>query len=147
MGMFDTIIKIPVKCPRCGDTEPKSAQNKSGPQWLAIYEFGKDRIPLHWDYNITKKNKIISGIATCKNCKAETNAKFDEIVEEMKKSDKYVIPPDAKYLVEGKFDGEDTLKIALDRLDDFYGGNHHIELFDVEIDIVDEIAVSVRTKL
>lgn len=142
MGMYDTINNVPVKCPRCGDTGPKSVQIKSGPQNLDEYEFGKDEIPINWTYKyygsvIDRKKRIIGGIATCEKCKEELKKKMDELIQEAKNKKEIKVPKGdgPKYLVECEIDGKDALKVILDRLDGVYGDDRNIELFDVAISL------------
>lgn len=146
MGMFDTIYNVPVKCPRCGDAGPKSVQIKSGPQNLNEYEFGKDEIPINWTYEyygsvIDRKKRIIRGIATCGKCKEESKKKMDELIQEANDKKEIKIPEGEgeregemhRYLFECEIDGKDALKVMLNRLDEAYGGNRNIELFEVAI--------------
>jgi len=82
MGMYDTIFNVPIKCPRCGDPEPKEVQIKSGPQTLFAYDFGKDEIEVDWTYTyygsiVDKDKKIIRGIATCNKCNEEAMKKIE----------------------------------------------------------------------
>ena len=140
MGMFDTIHSVPVKCPRCGDEELKSVQIKSGPQRLDSYEFGKDNIDIDWDYEcygsvIDRDKRIIRGIAICNKCRKESQAKMEELVQEAKNKKELKIPEGegSKYLFQCQINGEDALKVILDRLDDSYGGDRYIELFDVTV--------------
>ncbi len=82
MGMYDTIFNVPIKCPRCGDSEPKEVQIKSGPQTLSAYDFGNDEIEIDWAYTyygsiVDKDKKIIRGIATCEKCSEEANKNIE----------------------------------------------------------------------
>lgn len=140
MGMYDTINNVPVKCPRCEDTGPKSVQIKSGPQGLLTYEFGKDEIPINWTYEyydavIDRKKRIIGGIATCNKCKEESKKKMDELIQEAKNKKEIKVPDGEgpKYLIECEIGDRGALGVILDRLDDAYGGNRNIELFNVAI--------------
>ncbi len=138
MGMYDTIDNVSVKCPRCGDTGLKSVQIKSGPQNLFEYEFGKEKILINWTYEyygsiIDVDKKIIRGIATCDKCKEESSAKMNELVQEAKNKGEIEAPEGAKYLFECEIDGKDALGVILKRLDDIYGGNRNIVLFEVAI--------------
>lgn len=152
MGMFDTIHNVPVNCPRCGDEEPKSAQIKCGPQAMNNYTFGEDEIDIDWDYPyyssiIDKDKKIIGGIATCENCKNEAKEMMRELVQEAKNKGEIKVPEgeESKYLFECEIDEKDALSVISQRLDDIYGGNRNIELFDVAITIGDNnVAISVE---
>lgn len=62
MGMFDIICNVPIKCPRCGDEEPKSVQIKCGPQIMRRYVFGENEIDIDWNYSYYKDKKIIRGV-------------------------------------------------------------------------------------
>jgi len=140
MGMFDTIINVPVKCPRCGDIKPKSVQIKSGPQDLIEYEFGKDEIPINWTYEyydaaIDRKKRIIRGIATCEKCKEESNKKMDELIQEANDKKEIKVPEGEgpKYLFNCEIDGKNAFGVMLNRLDKVYGGNKNIDSFKVAI--------------
>ena len=140
MGMFDTIYNVPIKCPRCGDEGPKSVQIKSGPQRLDSYEFGKDKIDIDWDYEyygsvIDREKLLIRGIATCNRCREESHAKMEEVIQEAKNKKEIKVPEGegSKYLFECEINGEDALRVILNRLDDVYGGDRSIELFEVAI--------------
>lgn len=78
MGMFDTICNVPVKCPICGNEEPKSVQIKSGLQTLENYKFKEDKIDINWDHGsvIDKEKRIIRGIAICNKCMGDKDT-FD----------------------------------------------------------------------
>lgn len=150
MGMFDTIFGIPVKCPRCGDENGKSAQIKNGPQYLERFEFGKDKIPMHWDYGyygsiiqkFNKENGKIRGIAECTKCRERVNNQMDEIISGYKKEGKLKCPEGVQLLIECEIEGKDALKVVLDDLDNAYGGNHYSEyLFDISIKIENSVAV------
>ena len=138
--MFDTIYNVPVKCPICGDEGLKSVQIKSGPQMLGTYEFGKDKIDIDWDYDcygsvIDREKLIIRGIATCNKCREEYKVKMEELIQEAKNKMEIKVPEGEgpKYLFECQINREDALKIISNRLDDAYGGNRNIELFEVAI--------------
>lgn len=154
MGMFDIIYNLPVKCPRCGDETPKSAQIKCGPQVMDRYTFGEDEIDIDWDYPyylaiIDKDKKIIGGIATCENCKKEAQEMMDKLVQEAKNKGEIKVPEgdEPKHLFEYEIDGKSALWVILRRLDDVYGGNRNIELFDVAITLNDDnMAISVRPR-
>lgn len=138
MGMFDTIYNIPVSCPRCGDSELKSAQIKPGPQNLEEYEFGKDKICIDWSYEyygsiIDKEKSIILGIATCNRCRKETQKKMSELIDEARKKGELKCSEDSKYLFECEINGEDAFRVISKRLDNTYNGDKNIELFDVAI--------------
>jgi hypothetical protein len=138
MGMFDTIYNVPVKCPRCGDEGPKSVQIKSGPQNLFEYEFGKDKIDIDWTYEyygsiIDKDKRIIRGIATCEKCREETNKKMDDLIKDAKRKGEIKVPEGGEYLFQCEIEGKNALGVILKRLDDIYGGNKNIEIFDVAI--------------
>lgn len=140
MGMYDTIQCVPIKCPRCGDEGQKSVQIKSGPQRLDSYEFGKDKIDIDWDYEyygsiIDREKRIIRGIATCNKCREESQTKMEELIQEAKNKKEIKVPEGEgpKYLFECEINGEDALKVILNRLDDAYRGDRYIELFDVAI--------------
>ncbi len=138
MGMFDTIVNIPVTCPRCGDSELKSAQIKPGPQNLEEYEFGKDKICINWCYEyydsiIDKEKRIIRGIATCDRCRKETKEKMSELIDEAREKGELKCPEGSKYLFECEINGEDAFRVISKRLDDAYNGDKDIELFDVAI--------------
>lgn len=86
MGMFDTIYGVIVKCPRCGDYDPKSVQIKTGPQILDIYQFGRDKIDIDWDYEyygsvIDREKRIIRGVADCDKCKKESDKKIEGLFD------------------------------------------------------------------
>jgi hypothetical protein len=137
MGMFDTIYNVPVKCPRCGDSGSKSVQIKSGPQNLLEYEFGKDKIKINWTYEyygsiIDEEKRIIRGIATCEKCKEETNKKMDDLIKNAKKKGE-IKTPEGGELFQSEIEGKSALGVMLKRLDDTYGGNRNIELFEVAI--------------
>lgn len=141
MGMFDTIYNAPVKCPRCGDDDPKPIQIKCGPQILWEYEFGKDKIRVNWTYRyygsiIDEDKKIIGGIATCKHCKIEASEVMDELITEAKNK-KEIEPEDARFLAECKINGKSALKVMQNRLAAVYEGNRDIELFGVAITLDD----------
>lgn len=134
MGMFDTIINIPVKCPRCGDYGLKSTQIKSGPQMMNTYKFGKDKIDINWDYEyydsiIDKDKRIIRGIAVCGRCKEDVQKKMDELIKDALQKGELKCPEGVKYLIECEINGEDALGVILDRL----GENRNIEFFDIAI--------------
>jgi hypothetical protein len=138
MGMFDIIYNVPVKCPRCGDEEPKSVQIKSGPQNLSEYEFGKDKIKINWTYEyygsiIDEDKRIIRGIATCEKCKEETNKKMEDLIKDAKKKGEIKAPEGEGYLFQCEIEGKSALGVMLKRLDDAYDGNRNIELFEVAI--------------
>ncbi len=138
MGMFDTIYNVPVKCPRCGDSGPKSVQIKSGPQNLSAYEFGRDEIEIDWTYEyydsiIDECKKIIRGIAICEKCKEETNKKMDDLIAEAKKKGDIKAPEGGDYLFQCEIDGKNALGVMLKRLDEAYDGSRHIESFEVAI--------------
>lgn len=133
--MFDTIYNIIVRCPRCGDEGPKSAQIKSGPQALLNYEFGKDKVEIDWDYEysiIDKDKRIIRGIATCNKCKEEAKLKMKELVKDAKDKKELECPDGTKYLIECKIGDKDALGVILDRMEEIYG-NRYIELFEIAI--------------
>lgn len=138
MGMFDTICNVPIKCPRCGDEEPKSVQIKSGPQCLSLYEFERDEIEIDWTYEyygsiIDKCKKIIRGIATCEKCKEEVNKKMDDLIKDAKKKGEIKATEGSEYLFQCNIEGKNAFGVMLKRLDDAYDGNRNIELFEVAI--------------
>lgn len=140
MGMYDTINNVPVKCPRCGDKTPKSVQIKCGPQILNDYAFGKDRIEMDWSYTyynsiIDEEKKVIGGIATCGKCKEESNTEMDRLAQEAKDKGELKAPEGGRYLIDCEIDGKNALMVLLNRLEEIYGGNGHIELFDVAIQL------------
>lgn len=137
--MFDTIYNVPVKCPRCGDPGLKQVQIKSGPQNLSAYQFGKDEIEIDWTYEyygsiIDQDKKIIRGIAICERCKEEANKKMDDLIKDAKKKGEIKAPEGGGGLLfQCQIDGKSALGVILKRLDDAYGGNRNIELFEVAI--------------
>lgn len=138
MGMFDTIYNVPIKCPRCGDSEPKQVQIKSGPQNLSSYQFGKDEIEIDWTYQyygsvIDKDKKIIRGIATCEKCKEEANKKMDDLIEDAKKKGEIKAPEGGEYLFQCEIEGKNALGVMLKRLYGVYDDNRNIESFEVAI--------------
>lgn len=138
MGMFDTIYNVPVECPRCGDSEPKSVQIKSGPQNLSEYEFGKDEIEIDWTYGcygsiIDEDKKIIRGIATCEKCEEDADKKVKDLIDDAKKKGEIKDPDGSGYLFRCQIDGKSALGVILKRLDDAYDGNRNIDLFEVAI--------------
>ena len=140
MGMFDTIDNVPAKCPRCGDERPKSIQIKSGPQRLYTYQFGIDKIDIDWNYEcygsvIDREKLIIRGIATCNKCREESQTKMEELIQEAndKKEVKTPKGEGPRHLFECQINGEDALRVILNRLNDAYGGDRNIEMFDVAI--------------
>lgn len=138
MGMFDTIYDVPVRCPRCGDEEPKSVQIKSGPQCLFEYEFGKDKIEIDWTYEyygsiIDKCKRIICGIATCEKCKEEVNKKMDDLIKDAKIKGEIKCPEEGEYLFQCEIEGKNAFGVMLKRLSDAYDGNRNVETFDVTI--------------
>lgn len=151
MGMFDTIVDVPVKCPICGDEGGKNVQIKNGPQALDKFKFGEDKIPMDWDYECygriiekdeEKDNGKIRGIAECMVCRNRVFKRMDEIIKKYKENEKLKCPEGAKLLLECEIDGKDALKVVLDDLDKEFGGNHHAEyLFDVGIKIENGIAI------
>lgn len=157
MGMFDRICDVPVRCPICGDENGKAVQIKSGPQTLANYKFGEDKISLNWNYNcygsvieqIDDENGKIRGIAECKECRDRVSKKMKEIIQRYKDADKIKRPErregDIAYLFECEIDGKNALKVVLADLDKIYGKNSDSEyFFDVVITIKDSIAVGVE---
>jgi hypothetical protein len=147
MGMFDNIEDVIVKCPRCGNTDPKSVQIKCGPQTMMTYLFGKDEIDVDWDYEfydaiVDKDKRIIYGIATCDNCREESSKKMKYLIAEANRKKEIEYQDGAKYLFEGEIGGKSALSIMLNRLDDAYGGNRNIELFHVTIQFKDNVAIS-----
>jgi hypothetical protein len=146
MGMFDNIENVIVKCPRCGNTDPKSVQIKCGPQIMMTYLFGKDEIDVNWDYEfydaiVDKGQHIIHGIATCDNCRKESSKKMKYLIAEANRKKEIEYPDGAKYLFECEIGGESALSAILNRLGEAYGGNRNIELFHVTIGLKDNIAV------
>ena len=140
MGMFDTIDNVPAKCPRCGDERPKSIQIKSGSQRLYTYQFGIDKIDIDWNYEcygsvIDREKLIIRGIATCNKCREESQTKMEELIQEAndKKEIKAPEGEEPRHLFECQINGEDAFRVILNRLDDAYGGDRNIEMFDVAI--------------
>lgn len=147
MGMYDEIYDIPVKCPRCGDADPKSAQIKCGPQILAKYIFGKDEIDVDWDFSyygsiIDKDKHIIGGIATCNSCMEESNRKMEYLIADAKNKGEIERPEGAEYLFECKIGEKNAFTVILNRLDDVYGGNKNISSFHVSIQLKNNIATS-----
>jgi hypothetical protein len=147
MGLFDNIDNVLVKCPRCGNTDPKSVQIKCGPQILKTYVFEKDEIDVNWDYAyydaiIDKDKHIIGGIATCNNCREESNRKMEYLVDDAKKKGEIRCQESAKYLFECEIGGKNALGIMLNRLDEAYSGNRNIESFHIAIQLKDNIATS-----
>lgn len=149
MGMYDEIESVPVKCPRCGNTDPKSVQIKCGPQTMEIYVFGKDRIDVNWSYEyygsiIDRDNHIIGGIATCDNCKEESNIKMESLIAEAKGKGEIKCPDDAEYLFECEIGGKNALDVVLNRLDEAYGENKNVLSFHVAIRLKDDVAMSAK---
>lgn len=149
MGIFDTIDNVPVECPRCGNTDPKSVQIKCGPQILGIYTFRKDEIDIDWDYSyygsiVDKDNHIIDGIATCDNCQEESNKKMEYLIAEANRKGEIKRPEGAEYLFQCEIGGKNAFTVMLNRLDAEYGGNKNISSFHVVIRLKDNIATSVE---
>lgn len=146
MGMFDNIDNVTVECPRCGNTDPKSAQIKCGPQIMMTYLFGKDEIDVDWDYSfydaiVDKDKHIIRGIVTCDSCREESKKKMSYLIAEANRKKEMECPDGAKYLFECEIEGKSALSVILNRLDEVYGGNRNIELFYVVVQLKDNIAV------
>lgn len=151
MGMFDTIVGVPVKCPICGDEGGKKVQIKNGPQALDKFKFGKDKIPMDWSYEYygcviykeeRKDNGRIRGIAECAACRDRVNKIIDDIIKKYKENGKLKCPDGVKLLFECEIDGKNALRVVLDDLDKEFGGRPHSEyLFDVTIKIEDGIAI------
>lgn len=145
--MYDNIDNVPVECPRCGNTDPKSVQIKCGPQILEAYQFGEDEIDVDWDYSyydsiIDKEKQIIGGIATCDKCREESNEKMEYLIAEANRKGEIESPDGAKYLFECEIDGKNAFTTILKRLDDAYGGNKNIESFNVAIKLKNNVAIS-----
>lgn len=157
--MFDTITEVPVKCPICGDESGKNVQIKNGPQTLDMFKFGKDKIPMDWDYEYygciiekeegkdeeEKDSGKIRGIAECVKCKERIDKRMDDIIKKYRENGKLKCPEGAKLLLECEIDGKDALRTTLDDLDKEFGGNYHSEyLFEVELTIKNGIATEVE---
>jgi uncharacterized Zn finger protein len=147
MGMYDDIDNVMVNCPRCGNIDPKSVQIKCGPQILKTYIFGKDEIDINWNYSyygsiIDKDKCVILGIATCDNCKEESNKKMNCLIAEANRKEEIKCPNDAKYLFECEICGKNALSVILNRLNEEYGRNRNIDSFDVAIQLKDNVAIS-----
>lgn len=145
MGLYDNIDNVMVECPRCGNADPKLVQIKCGPQILKTYIFGKDEINVDWDYPyydaiVDKDKHVISGIATCDNCREESNRKMRYLIAEANRKGEIKRPEGVEYLLECEIGGKNALGVLLSRLDETYGGNRNIESFRVSIGLKDNIA-------
>jgi len=147
MGMYDCIDNVIVDCPKCGNTDPKLVQIKCGPQTLETYLFGKDEISVDWDYPyygaiVDREKHIIGGIATCENCREDSNKKMKYLIAEANRKGEIKRPDGAKYLIECEIGGKNAFGVLMSRLDETCGGNRNIESFHVSIRLKDNIAIS-----
>ena len=60
---------------------------------------------------------------------------MDELIQEAKNKNEIKCPEreGPKYLIECDINGESALGVILNRLEDAYGGNRNIELFEIAI--------------
>lgn len=76
MGLFDTIVIKPIKCPHCREIVVVSLQTKDGPCCMNLYKIG-DRFPIadksYLNNYLHKKIYPISVCGVCPKCEVFIN--------------------------------------------------------------------------